>query len=124
MLNIFDYHSTPDILDDYLESYLQKPNLFRSAFSDFEPKAAHKKLSKHENLIAKIPEYAFIYARDALEAPFKKGEKAIATDPRFALMYARDILHGRFELGEEAIMLSEYHKKNYLAYLESRGISI
>ena len=53
-----------------------------------------------EQVIAKDPNFAYLYALDVVKNPFPPGEAAIAKSPGRSFLYAKNILCGPFGAGE------------------------
>jgi hypothetical protein len=66
-----------------------------------------------EPIIAKRPGYAFYYAYDILKGPFPLGEPVIAKDPGYSYIYAKHIMKGPWPLCEPAISTNDYWKQRY-----------
>ena len=90
-----------------------------------------------EAAIATDPEWAYSYAVYVLDGKrFPAGEAGIATDPQWAYRYARKearirtydyaiyVLKGSFPAGEAAIATDPENSKDYVRFLESKGIEV
>jgi len=77
-----------------------------------------KPFPKGEDVIAKSPKYAMMYAWYVIEGKWPKGEDAIAKDATQSLRYAMFVLGGRFEKGEENMKKSRMIYNDYLNTLK------
>jgi len=107
-MNLYKLHSEPESMEYYGFHHDTVPALFWNMY-----KHDPNELKKRENVIAKDPEYAYMYATTILKDRFLLGEEAISKDFVYAHWYAREILCGRFPLGEEAIAKDPIHAYHY-----------
>ena len=82
MLNLYNLHSNPEILDHYDNIDMILPLVFWDKYKNNIPE-----LKKREKYIAKYPEYAYKYAKNILKKPFVLGEPSIFKDPKYAKQY-------------------------------------
>ena len=117
MLNIYKYHTNPEIFSFYEKAMECIPDLFWEKYGH-NP----EELKKREGAIATSAEYSYRYANYVLKGRFELGEEIIATDVHYSYFYAYYVLKGRFELAEKTILNSGF-KPCYLAFIEGYGIA-
>ena len=118
MLNIYKYHTHPEVFSLYEKAMECIPDIFWEKYKD-NP----EELKKREGAIAKSAKYSYLYALYVLRNRFEAGEKAITTDAWYSYKYALYVLRNRFEAGEEKILNSIW-KQKYLDFLKKKGIKI
>lgn len=96
-MNLYNFHSNPELLDHHDKSFDQVPHLVWEKY-----KRNPVELKKREDALAKNAQYAFAYAADIIKGPFPEGEDAIAKDAQYAYLYAKCV-KGPFPKGEDAI---------------------
>lgn len=69
--------------------------------------------SLHENIIEKIPEFAYLYAKNVLRGRFISAEDEIAKSPEFAVKYAYFVLGRTFIKAEPNIKRDKFWQRKY-----------
>ena len=144
MLNIYKYHTYPEIFknrekvldsvpDFFWEKYRHNPRELKKREGAIAMSAYYSclyalavlktRFEAGEEAIATSAYYSYWYALAVLKTRFEAGEKAMATDAWSSYWYARHVLKTRFEAGEKKILNSE-HKQKYLDFLKDKGIEI
>lgn len=99
MLNIFEYHETPEVLNMYGVADINIPEFFYEKYHD-----NIKELEKRKNVIMKSPKYAYDYARRVIKGRWPEAEKYIMEDPNYIYRYALNVIRGRWHEAEPIIM--------------------
>jgi len=92
-----------------LKKLVTHPKKLKTYKTHISPEEAYTRLMKGETdeylvrAVAKDPQYAYDYARYALQGPFPLGEPAIASRLYLSYLYALSVLNGPFPLGEPEI---------------------
>ena len=111
-MNLYNFHSKPESLDNYAQVYDGNPDFFWQKYKD-NP----EELKKREKYIARDPEYALKYAEKILKGPFPASEAEIAKVAAYSYYYARDVLDGPFPAGEDTLA-----KDGYYAFVYARDV--
>lgn len=111
-MNLYELHTNPESLDDYVKSQDVNPDFFWQKYKD-NP----EELKKREKYIARDPEYALKYAEKILKGPFPASEAEIAKVAAYSYYYARDVLDGPFPAGEDTLA-----KDGYYAFVYARDV--
>lgn len=134
MLNIYNYYDKPKTLPLYnemLESFKWSDMIISYVLGDPEAEGITEEeiraqAQKHERIIAKTAEAAYMYASLILRHRFPAGERAILSSPNTALDYCIMVLakdpnwkykSGRWPEAEPAIMQSSYDAVLYAKYI-------
>ena len=56
-----------------------------------------------EHIIAKDPEYAYLYAGDIIQGRWPEGEKSILSSEQYIVRYSIDVLKRRWKRGEQML---------------------
>ena len=110
-MNLYNFHSNPELLDHHDKSFDQVPHLVWEKY-----KRNPVELKKREDALAKDAQYAYLYAK-CVKGPFPKGEDAIAKTATWSYHYAKDVLDGPFPKGEDAIA-----KDTQMAYFYAKDV--
>ena len=99
MINLYEYHSKPNSLEQYENRVAIIPRLAYNYAIETK-----QRFEAGEPAIMKIPYNALWYALYVIKCRWPEAEPAIMKDPWFAYLYAENIIQGRWEAGETAIM--------------------
>ena len=116
MINIYDYHSEPNKLDQY-----DNRLTIVSELAYCHAKMTQQRFEAGEYAIMNSPSWAYLYAKDIIKDRWPEAEPVIMTDPKYAYYYTIKIIKGRWEAAEPVIMKDSEYWIWYNQYLRLGG---
>ena len=108
MINLYQYHKKPKMLDQYENRLTIVPEL-----AYYHAKKTKQRFPAGETAIMKNPRSAYGYAINIINDRWQEAEPSIMKSPINAHWYARDIIKGRWPEAEPYIMKDPYEWNNY-----------
>lgn len=100
-MSLYQLHNKPETLYGW-DRHLQVPSIaYEEVLNTYE--SNEDRNPELEQVIARDPYYAYVYAVGILRKRWPEGEPAIATSPEFAFNYARWVLNSRWPEAEPVI---------------------
>ena len=111
-MNLYNYHSNPNILDQYDNRVAIITEL---AFKYAEK--TNQRFRFGEHAISKDPYYACYYAREIMKCRWPEAEPTIMKDSLYAYCYAKYVIKDRWLEAEPTIMKDPYFAYQYALYV-------
>lgn len=100
-MSLYQLHNKPETLYGW-DRHLQVPSIaYEEVLNTYE--SNEDRNPELEQVIARDPYYAYVYAVGILRKRWPEGEPAIATSPEFAYQYARERNRTWKDMGKEEV---------------------
>lgn len=98
-MNLYKYHSKPEVLDGYEDRIYRVPEM-ALAYA----KKRGLRVPEAEEAIMRSPRYSYYYTRDIIRGRWLEAEPVIKKSPFWAYRYSRDVIYRRWTEAEPYIM--------------------